>query len=74
MSEKKIVLGSIEGAKELVCAAQGCDFEVDVCANQSVLDAKSFLSIFSLDLRSSMKIVFEGYNENLNRVLKKYAV
>jgi phosphotransferase system HPr-like phosphotransfer protein len=73
MSERVIVLNSIEGAREFVNAASACDFDVDVYFNRIALDAKSLLGILSLDLRSILRVRYCGNNEKFNHVLNKYA-
>lgn len=74
MNEKNIVLNSIEGAREFVSAASECDFDIDVYFNRIALDAKSLLGILSLDLRSKLRVCYNGNNESFNCVLNKYAV
>ena len=74
MIEKKIVLNSVDGAREFVKAATECDFDIDVYFNRIALDAKSLLGILSLDLRSQLKVCYSGENAGFDTVLAKYAV
>ena len=41
MIERKIRLSDTEEVKEFVSAAGKCDFDIDVCYNRAVIDAKS---------------------------------
>lgn len=74
MSKQTIKLGNIDGAKEFVKAATGCNFDIDVYFNRIVLDAKSILEILSLDHRNPITVTYDGYNEAFAGVLAKYAV
>jgi len=74
MSKQNIKLRDIEGAKEFVKAASGCDFDIDVYFNRIVLDAKSILGILSLDHRNILTVTYDGYNESFFNILQKYAI
>jgi len=74
MDKQEVKLKNIDGAKEFVKAASGCDFDIDVYFNRIVLDAKSILGILSLDHRNILTVVYDGYNENFSNILQKYAV
>ena len=41
MIERKIRLTDTEEVKDFVRAAGKCDFDIDVCYNRAVIDAKS---------------------------------
>ena len=51
MPEFYVSLSSIEDVRQFVNAATRCPCEVDVLSGRYVVDAKSILGIFSLDLR-----------------------
>lgn len=62
MKKKKIMLPTIKDAKEFVCAAGRCDFDIDVYYNHIVIDAKSILGVLSLDLTKELTITMHGEN------------
>lgn len=74
MNRQEIKLRDIDGAKEFVTAANGCDFDIDVYFNKIVLDAKSILGILSLDHRNILTVSYDGFDEKFSSVLAKYAV
>ena len=41
-----------EDVKHFVDVASKCDFDIDICYNRYVVDAKSFLGVYGLDFRS----------------------
>ena len=59
MIERKIRLSDTEEVKEFVRAAGKCDFDIDVCYNRAVIDAKSLLGMLYL-----------GLSKDLYRILK----
>lgn len=60
--------------QHFVDVASGCDFDIDISYNRYVVDAKSFLGVYGLDFRNPLKVVYEGYDEKLEELLKKLAV
>ena len=50
MKELDIRLSTIEDVRKFVNAATACEFEVDLASGRYVVDAKSIMGIFSLDL------------------------
>ena len=50
MSEFFVSLSSIEDVRQFVNAATCCPCEVDVLSGRYVIDAKSIMGLFSLDL------------------------
>ena len=51
-----------------------CDFDVDICYNRYVVDAKSFLGVFGLDLGRPLTVSYDGYNSEFEEMLRKYAI
>lgn len=51
-----------------------CDFDIDIFYNRYVVDAKSFLGVFGLDFKKPLTVSYEGYNEDLEELLKKNAI
>lgn len=50
-----------------------CDFDIDICYNRYVVDAKSFLGVYGLDFGSPLKVTYEGFNAELEAYLKRFA-
>ena len=50
MIERKIRLTDTEEVKDFVRAAGKCDFDIDVCYNRAVIDAKSLLGMLYLNV------------------------
>ena len=48
-----------EDVKHFVDVASKCDFDIDICYNRYVVDAKSFL---------------DGYNDKFEELLRQYAI
>ena len=56
MSEFFVSLSSIEDVRQFVNAATCCPCEVDVLSGRYVIDAKSIMGLFSLDLSHPVKV------------------
>jgi phosphotransferase system HPr-like phosphotransfer protein len=56
------MLKSINDVKDFVNIANKYDFDVDMTSGRYVVDAKSIMGIFSLDLSKSIKV--EAHTEN----------
>lgn len=71
MNTTKILLATIDNAKEFVMRANKCDFDIDVCYNRVVIDAKSILGVLSLDLRNPVTVQCNGYDEAFEEFLQE---
>ena len=69
---KKIMLDEFALVKDFIHDTQSEETEVTVRCGKYVVDGKSILGIFSLDL--SKTLVVEYYNEAFGEKLKKYEV
>ncbi|MGN0373716.1 MAG: HPr family phosphocarrier protein [Enterocloster sp.] len=69
MKEKKILLSTIDIAKEFVREASKCDFDIDVFYNRVTIDAKSILGVLSLDLTRVLTVQFNGENQEFEKFL-----
>lgn len=69
---KKIMLDEFALVKDFINDTQSEETEVTVRCGKYVVDGKSILGIFSLDL--SKPLVVEYYNEAFGEKLKKYEV
>lgn len=65
---------SPDKVQHFVDVTSECDFEIDISYNSYVVDAKSFLGVYGLDFRRPLNVVYEGYNEKLEELLKQLAV
>ncbi len=74
MQEKKIKLNAAEDVKEFVRSASRCDFDVDICYNRILIDAKSLLGVMSMDLNRELTVKCHGEDQEFDRVLSKFAV
>lgn len=63
MKEINILLSSINDVKKFVNVVSKYDFDVDLTSERYVVDAKSIMGIFSLDLSKPIKV--EVYSEDV---------
>lgn len=68
----KVYLNKIEDVKEFVNLMCGFSTDSDLVSGRYVVDSKSLLGIFSLDLSKPIEIVFHGKptDEEYNKLLK----
>ena len=77
MKTVKISLNSIDKVKSIVNDITKYDYDIDLVSGRYVIDAKSIMGIFSLDLSKDidLNIHAEGEEaENVLQVLKPYLV
>lgn len=60
--------------QHFVEVASKCDFDIDISYNRYVVDAKSFLGVYGLDFTKPLKVAYDGYNAQLEDMLKGLAV
>ena len=63
-----IKLKTINDIKEFVAIATACNFDVDLAAGRYVVDAKSIMGIFSLDLSKNIELT--AHTENADEAEK----
>ena len=51
-----------------------CDFDIDICYNRYVVDAKSFLGVYGLDFGKPLTVSYDGYNAEFEALLKEIAI
>ena len=73
MKQKRIMLPTVEEAKEFVAAASRCDFDIDVFYNRIIIDAKSLLGVLSLDLTRVLTVEYSGEHEEFESFLEEKA-
>lgn len=64
MSAFLVSLSSIEDVRRFVNAANRCTCEVDVLSGRYVVDAKSIMGLFSLDLSQPVEVKVHGSEED----------
>ncbi|NLK18063.1 MAG: HPr family phosphocarrier protein [Clostridiales bacterium] len=75
MKSLEINLRMAENVKEFVSIVSKYDYDIDLRSGRFIVDAKSILGIFSLDL--SKPVIVEIYSnscEDLIEELKKFAI
>lgn len=66
----RIKLNSINDVKEFVNRAMMCKFDIDLTSDRYVIDAKSIMGIFSLDLTKPINLdVDEEYSNSMDLVM-----
>lgn len=73
MHQYKIRLRPDE-VRNFVNAASKCAFEVDICYNRYVVDAKSIVGVLGLDLKQVLTVTCHGYDEKFDLLMKTYAI
>ncbi len=68
---KKHIMLNPNQVKDFVNAATKCDFDVDVYYNRYVVDAKSILGVFGLDLTKQLTVEYSGYDKNFEKYLEE---
>lgn len=58
-----VSLSSIEDVKKFVDAANHCDCEVDVLSGRYIINAKSIMGLFSIDLAKPVRVEVHGTQE-----------
>lgn len=71
MTTAKIMLSSINDVKNLVNIVNKYDFDIDLISDRYVVDAKSIMGIFSLDLTKTIKV--EAHTEDSTDFIKEIA-
>lgn len=71
MKEFTVLLSSINDVKNFVNVVTKYDYEIDLTSGRYVVDAKSIMGIFSLDLTKPIKV--EAHDENCTDLLADLA-
>jgi len=75
MKTVNILLKSIDDVKDFVNTVSKYSFDVDLTSGRYVVDAKSIMGIFSLDLSSAIKVDIHSDDcEEFLGSLKKYEI
>lgn len=60
--------------KHFVHEAEQCDFDIDISYNRVVVDAKSILGVFGLDLSQPLTICYYGYDPEFENYVRNLAI
>ncbi len=60
--------------EDFVNAATKCDFDVDIYYNRYVVDAKSILGVFGLDLTKPLTVEYRGFNQGFENLLSNLQI
>ena len=71
MKTLEVTLGSINDVKDFVNAVTKFEYDVDLTSGRYVVDAKSIMGIFSLDLSKPIKV--EIHNDDCQPLLDALA-
>lgn len=71
MKETKIKLSNVQDIREFVNVVILADYDVDLVQGRYVIDAKSIMGIFSLDLLSPIDLV--AHTDNADAFFEKIA-
>ncbi|XCP84328.1 HPr family phosphocarrier protein [Roseburia hominis] len=71
---RQIKLSGPEDVREFVRFAERCDFDINVFYNRFIVDAKSILGVFSLDLSKDLTVEYSGIDAGFENMLTKYCV
>ena len=63
-----------DGVNNFVNIASKCNFDIDVSYNRYIVDGKSFLGVFALDLNRPLKVSYDGYNAEFEELLRQLSV
>ncbi len=72
--EMMIKLSTIEDVRSFVSLVETFTFPIDLCSGRYLVDAKSLMGIFSLDLMQPIKLVAHEDDPKLFEALDKYKV
>ena len=65
---------SRETVQDFVSEASKCDFDVDLGYNRIVVDAKSIMGVFSLDLTRSLTVRYPLKDDQFEVALNRFAL
>lgn len=64
MTKVIIKLPSVKEVKDFVSAVSSCGCDIDIAADRYIIDAKSIMGIFSLDLSKPLELRIISDDEN----------
>ena len=72
MKEFIVSLNSIDKVKRFVSVTAGFDTEIDVVSGRYVIDGKSFMGIFSMDLSKPLLVRVHENGEQAEQIMKMF--
>lgn len=66
----KVLLNSVDRIKRFVAIATNCEEDIDLVSGRYLIDAKSIMGIFSLDV--SRPIEIHVHSDDAESVIKKF--
>ena len=73
MYTETISLSSIDAVKKFVCIANEYDFTINLLSDKYKIDAKSIMSVFSLDLSKPITVeIEEDCPEKLKKEIQEF--
>ena len=73
MRECKIKM-NMDNVRDFVSAASKCDFDIDIFYNHFIVDAKSILGVFGLDLSQVLTVQYKGFDRDFENTIQRYMV
>ena len=70
--QRKIKLLPSE-VERFVSTASKCNFDIDIAYNRYLIDAKSLLGVYGLDLTKILTVSYSGYNAEFEELLSYHA-
>lgn len=70
----QIRLTETEDVKDFVNSAGKCDFDIDICYNRVIIDAKSILGVLGMDRSHILTVRCAGSNPEFEQTISKYIV
>lgn len=64
----------MDEVRDFVEAASKCDFDIDIFYNSYIVDAKSILGVYGLDLTKTLTVRYNGYDPTFEKFLQNLAV
>ncbi len=71
---KKTIRLTPDQVQNFVNVTSKCDFDIDICYNRYVVDAKSFLGVYGLDFTKPLTVTYDGYDSEFEELLKTFAI
>ena len=65
---------SMDEVKNFVDTACKCDFDIDIAYNRYIVDAKSILGVYGLDMTKVLTVTYNGYNSEFENYLNQLAI
>lgn len=72
MYTENIVLSGVDEVKKFVNFVSGYDFKVELVSGKYIVDAKSIMGIFSLDLDKPIRMNAYTDDENFKKEVKQF--